>query len=96
MTVVAIESAIAAPVEAREIVSEFQGKAHADLDVWIDRANQSLVAAFARGVTKDKDAVEAAISSHRSNGQTEGQICKLKLVERQMYGEESSICSTPA
>jgi transposase len=30
--------------------------------------------------------VSAAISSGWSNGQTEGQICKLKLVKRQMYG----------
>jgi len=45
-----------------------------------------LVAPFANGVIKDKDAVSAAISSTWSNGQTEGQITKLKLVERQMYG----------
>ena len=35
---------------------------------------------------KDKAAVAAAIASPWSNGQTEGQICKLKLVKRQMYG----------
>ena len=38
------------------------------------------------GVTKDKAAVSAAISSSWSNGQTEGQITKLKLVKRQMCG----------
>lgn len=32
------------------------------------------------------DAVRAAIASNWSNGQTEGQITKLKLVRRQMYG----------
>jgi transposase len=37
-------------------------------------------------MTKDKAAVAAAIASPWSNGQTEGQICKLKLVKRQMYG----------
>jgi transposase len=31
-------------------------------------------------------AVRAAVSSLRSNGQTEGQITKLKLVQQQMYG----------
>ena len=46
----------------------------------------SLVASFANGVTKDKAAVHAAITSTWSNGQTEGQITKLKLVKRQMYG----------
>ncbi len=35
---------------------------------------------------KGRTAVVAAISSPWSNGQTEGQITKLKLVKRQMYG----------
>jgi transposase len=90
VTVAAIESGVAVLVEAREIIAEFQGiirrKALADLEGWIGRAKQSLVAAFANGVIKDKDAVHAAIVSPWSNGQTEGQICKLKLVKRQMYG----------
>jgi transposase len=90
LTVAAIESGVAVLVEAREIIAEFQGiirrKALADLDVWIGRARQSLVAAFANGIAKDKEAVAAAIASPWSNGQTEGQICKLKLVKRQMYG----------
>ena len=38
------------------------------------------------GILKDKAAVVAAITSSWSNGQTEGQITKLKLVKRQMYG----------
>jgi transposase len=46
----------------------------------------SKTVAWANGVTKDIAAVTAAITSGWSNGQTEGQICKLKLVERQMYG----------
>jgi transposase len=37
-------------------------------------------------VAKDESAVRAAISSPWSNGQTEGQVTKLKLVKRQMYG----------
>ena len=61
-------------------------KAERELDTWIDRAKGSLVASFANGVIKDKAAVRAAISSSWSNGQTEGQITKLKLVKRQMYG----------
>lgn len=44
-----------------------------------------MVAPFANGIIKDKAAVSADISSNRSNGQTEGQITKLKLVKRQMY-----------
>jgi len=37
-------------------------------------------------VLKDREAVTAAVSLPWSNGQTEGQITKLKLVKRQMYG----------
>jgi hypothetical protein len=36
--------------------------------------------------SQDKAAVAASISAPWSNGRTEGQICKLKLVKRQMYG----------
>jgi transposase len=61
-------------------------KSLADLDQWLERARASLVASFANGVVKDKKAVSAAITSPWSNGQTEGQITKLKLVKRQMYG----------
>ncbi|QRM31350.1 ISL3 family transposase [Microvirga sp. VF16] len=88
--VAAIESGVPSLVEAREIIAAFQGmirrKALADLAPWLERANSSLVAAFGRGVRKDHAAVAAAITSSWSNGQTEGQITKLKLVKRQMYG----------
>ena len=56
------------------------------LEPWLEWAGASLVASFANGVLKDKAAVAAAIASPWSNGQTEGQITKLKLVKRQMYG----------
>jgi transposase len=90
ITVAAIERGVAALAEARDILAEFQNiirrKALCELDPWLDRAARSLVAAFANGINKDRDAVHAAIVSAWSNGQTEGQICKLKLVKRQMYG----------
>ncbi len=53
---------------------------------WLGLAADSLVASFANGVKKDGAADRAAITSSWSNGQTEGQITKLKLVKRQMYG----------
>ena len=56
------------------------------LTPWIERARSSLVVSFASGVAKDEAAVRAAITSCWSNGQTEGQITRLKLVRRQMYG----------
>jgi transposase len=77
-------------VEAREIIATFHAmirkKSLADLEPWLERARSSLVASFANGVIKDQAAVSAAITSPWSNGQTEGQITKLKLVKRQMYG----------
>ncbi|MGY4376220.1 transposase [Bradyrhizobium sp. i1.3.6] len=90
VTVAAIEAGVPSLVEAREIIAEFhlmiRRRAEAGLTPWIDRARASLVTSFASGVTKDEAAVRAAITSPWSNGQTEGQITRLKLVRRQMYG----------
>jgi transposase len=90
VTVATIETSVPLLVEAREIIAAFQSmirsKSLTDLQAWIERAKTSLVASFAKGVMKDRDAVAAAIEYSWSNGQTEGQITKLKLVKRQMYG----------
>jgi transposase len=90
VTIAAIEQGVPLLMEAREIIAAFhvmiRKKAHGDLDPWIERARASLVSSFANGVIKDKAAVNAAITTFWSNGQTEGQITKLKLVKRQMYG----------
>jgi transposase len=58
----------------------------ADLDPWLVAASESLVASFASSVSNDRASVHAAIVQPWSKGQTEGQINKLKLVKRQMYG----------
>jgi len=90
VTIAAIESGVPLLVAARELIGSFQAlvrkKLLGDLEPWLERARSSLVASFANGVIKDKAAVSAAITSPWSNGQTEGQITKLKLVKRQMYG----------
>jgi transposase len=57
-----------------------------ELKPWIEQASESLVASFANGVRRDEAAVRAAIELPWSNAQTEGQIIRLKLVKRQMYG----------
>ena len=41
---------------------------------------------FVSGLLVDKAAVIAALRLPWSNGQTEGQINRLKLIKRQMYG----------
>ena len=90
VTVAAIEAGVPTLVEAREIIAEFhlmiRRKTEAGLTTWIERARASLVASFASGVARDEAAVRAAITLPWSNGQTEGQITRLKLVKRQMYG----------
>ncbi|HEY5410597.1 MAG TPA: ISL3 family transposase [Caulobacteraceae bacterium] len=90
VTVAAVEAAAPALVEARDVVDAFhtliRQKKAAALDEWLERAGQSLVASFARGLARDRAAVNAAIATAWSNGQAEGQITKLKLVKRQMYG----------
>jgi len=90
VTVAAVEAGVPALVEAREIVAAFhlmiRRKTKSDLSNWIERGRDSLVASFANGIDRDINAVRAAITSGWSNGQTEGQITKLKLVKRQMYG----------
>ncbi|RZS76892.1 transposase [Phyllobacterium myrsinacearum] len=90
IVITAIENRLPSLVQAREIIEGFhqmlRRKTAADLTPWIDKARSTLVASFANGVAKDEPAVRAAISSAWSNGQAEGQITKLKLVKRQMYG----------
>jgi transposase len=90
VTIAVIESGVPDLVSARDTVAEFQtlirSGREAALTSWIARARHSLVASFAKGITKDEAAVRAAITLSWSNGQTEGQITKLKLVKRQMYG----------
>ncbi len=59
------------------------------LDEWIEKASASgveEVRRFALGLTEDYAAVRAGLTLPYSNGQTEGQIHRLKLVRRSMYG----------
>jgi transposase len=90
ITIAAIEAGVPTLVGARALIERFQAmvrqKVVADLEPWIATAGASLIASFASGILKDKAAVSAAITEPWSNGQTEGQITKLKLVKRQMYG----------
>jgi transposase len=53
---------------------------------WLDRARATGLRGFAQGLLSDIDAVRAALSLPWSNGPAEGQINRLKLLKRQMYG----------
>jgi transposase len=59
------------------------------LDQWLDDADRSGlygIRRFARTLRQDLAAVRNAISEAWSNGQTEGQINRLKTLKRSMYG----------
>ena len=90
VTVAAIEMGVPGLADARSLVERFgvmvSTKAIGELDGWIEQAKATLIAPLARGVARDKAAVRAAITEPWSNGQTEGQINRLKLIKRQMYG----------
>ncbi len=44
---------------------------------------------FAQGLLEDYDAVKAGMTLEWSNGPVEGQINRLKMLKRQMYGRAS-------
>ena len=65
------------------------GRRPDDLQAWIHDALNTGVPAlrlFANNILKDFDAVRAAAAHHWSSGQVEGQINRLKLIKRSMYG----------
>ncbi len=61
----------------------------ADLNAWLVGARAcgiDAVETFAAGLVQDGPAVRAALTEAWSSGQAEGQINRLKLLERQSYG----------
>jgi transposase len=76
-----------------ELVHNFQRmvhkhEAHKFAD-WLQACETSQIPEFvnlAIGMKKDDGAIKAALSFQWSNGQTEGQVNRLKLLKRQMYG----------
>ncbi|GAC1527802.1 MAG: hypothetical protein NVS2B16_35700 [Chloroflexota bacterium] len=60
------------------------------LDDWLVEAQASglpQLAGFAKGLERDYAAVKAGLTLEWSNGQTEAQVQRLKLLKRQMYGQ---------
>lgn len=56
---------------------------------WINESMQcgiSEMNSFAKGLLSDYDAIENALSLHWSNGPVEGNVNRLKMIKRQMYG----------
>jgi transposase len=59
------------------------------LEPWLLAAEQSELRKFAASLRRDHDAVLAAVLFQWSNGQVEGQVQRLKLIKRTMYGRAS-------
>lgn len=76
-------------LQFKEMTDELKGNM---LDPWLERVANSNITAlknFAGGLKQDYDAVKAAVSLEWSNGQVEGQVNRLKMIKRQMYGRAS-------
>ena len=81
----------------RELSMRFRGilkgRDASKLDSWLDDAHRSGLYGmrrFAYTVRHDLAAVQNAITERWSNGQTEGQINRLKTLKRAMYGRAGS------
>jgi transposase len=72
--------------EFLRIVHELQGS---QLDAWIAKVTASQIKdlqRFAKGLEREKAAVLTGLSLSYNNGQTEGQVTRIKLIKRMMYG----------
>ncbi len=85
------ESATIATAQA--LVDQFAQMARSrtqdGLDAWLTAASATGIAelaSFVSGVRRDYAAVAAGLSQTWSQGQTEGQVNRLKLLKRQSYG----------
>jgi len=80
--------------KAYHLIQQFLSMVHRReghlLDGWLAQiANNDVpeLQQFASGVERDKAAVEAGLTWSINNGQVEGQVTKLKLIKRTMYGK---------
>ncbi len=74
---------------AQEFIGMVKKRDVAQLDQWLldcKASGISMLQSFATRIKQDYAAVRAALETAWSNGQTEGQVNRLKLLKRQMYG----------
>jgi len=70
-----------------QMLRQLQGN---QLDGWLDEVEINGIAelrSFAQGLRKEYQAVKAGLTEIWSNGPTEAQVQRLKLLKRQMYGQ---------
>ncbi|HEX8845428.1 MAG TPA: transposase [Pyrinomonadaceae bacterium] len=77
----------------KELAEEFtrivRERSSSTFNKWLRAAMQSKLrefVSFARGLSEDYEAVVNALRYEWSNGQLEGQVNRLKLAKRMMYG----------
>ncbi|MCJ2063738.1 ISL3 family transposase [Methylobacterium sp. J-088] len=76
-------------VRGRCDIRHARAETAAAFDHWLDKAKRCgtrVVESFADSLDQDRAAVHAALQSPWSGGQAEGQINRLKLLKRSMYG----------
>jgi transposase len=72
--------------EIRSMLHHYEGE---KLDDWLANVTKSGIRelrSFVLGVEQDKTAVVAGLTFPQNNGQTEGQVTRIKLIKRMMYG----------
>jgi transposase len=77
---------------AEEFAALVRARAPERLERWLARAQASTLPAFqdfAHSLKSDQAAVQAAVRLPWSTGPVEGQINRLKMLKRQMYGRTS-------
>jgi transposase len=70
----------------REFFRIIRNRDLAALPEWLTAAKKTALAGFANRLARDQQAIEAALTLPWSQGHVEGQIHRLKLIKRQMYG----------
>ena len=81
-----IKQSVKLTLEYCEMIREKKGD---QFDDWLTRAENSdmtQIVNFAAGIRSDYEAVKNACTIEWSNGQVEGQVNRLKMIKRQMYG----------
>jgi len=76
--------------EVADLINDFgkllRRQSARSLAAWLEAASATALRNFAQGLAADLDALQAALQEPWSNGPVEGQINRLKLIKRQMFG----------
>jgi len=77
---------LAAVALAKTFSDLMQNRDPVGFDAWLLQAKTGLLARFAFGLERERDAIRAAFEEIWSTSPVEGQINRLKLIKRRMYG----------